>query len=92
MKTPSMPASNHGQCGAVFRVGSNAPAGCALRFNHLGPHRDWRQVADERAELAEALEDILLVSAPGMMTLLDHEKDEAQARAKPGILVMLEER
>jgi hypothetical protein len=42
-------------CGAVFCVGANAPASCALRFNHLGPHRAWTQIADDRDELLEAL-------------------------------------
>jgi hypothetical protein len=28
---------------------------CALRKGHQGPHRDWREVADEREELLEAL-------------------------------------
>lgn len=82
-----MPASE--PCGAVFRVGENACASCALRFNHLGPHRDWRQVADERAELAERLESLLIATAPGLTTHLDHEKDETRAllsRTKAGCL------
>ena len=82
-----MPASK--PCGAVFRADENAWASCALRFNPLGPHRDWRQVADDRSELAEVLEDLLLVMAPGMTTLLDHEKDKARAllsRTKAGCL------
>lgn len=49
-------------CGAVFRVGANTPAGCALRFNHLGLHRTWQQVADDRealeARLSRAVETL----------------------------------
>ena len=48
-----------GPCGAVFRIGVNTPASCALRFNHPGHHRNWQQVADERTEFLEALRSAL---------------------------------
>lgn len=51
-------------CGAVFRLGANAPATCALRPNHDGPHsiaaahRPWARVAEEHAEMVLSLRSI----------------------------------
>lgn len=72
--------STAGQCSAVFRVGHNSPATCALRFNHPGPHRDWRQVADDREELLEALRAFVEVDLEDAMGL-GVEQEVLNARA-----------
>jgi hypothetical protein len=69
------------------RQHENALASWQADISALAKRAD--NAADDRSELAEALEDLLLVMAPGMKTLLNHEKDKARAllsRMKAGCL------